>query len=82
MSFPLKMQPLVHQWKGDTVAKQPLPGGREVRVGGGVSGRRVERMPTIHQVMAVTITDTCKIYTLVIILNTKIEGNYNCQFDY
>ena len=43
ISFPLKMQPPVHQWKADTVARQPFPGGWEVGrlgVGVGVVGRR------------------------------------------
>lgn len=45
ISFPLKMQPPVHQWKADTVARQPLPGGWEVGSGGWCCRKEVECCP-------------------------------------
>lgn len=82
ISFPLKMQPLVHQWKADTVARQPLPGGCEVGSGGWCFRKGGEMLTEIQQVMAGMATDICKIYIYVLIPNTKIEKNCDCQFDY
>ena len=47
ISFPLKMQPPVHQWKADTVARQHLPEGWEVG-GGGWCCRKEDGM--LHEI--------------------------------
>lgn len=61
ISFPLRMQPPVHPWKADTVARQPLPGGWEVGSGeGGCFRKKGGMLPDIQQVMAGMVTDICK----------------------
>lgn len=42
------MQPPVHQWKADTVARQPLPGGWEVGGGGWCFRKEGGMPPEIH----------------------------------
>lgn len=46
------MQPPVHQWKADMVARQPLPGGWEVGSGGRCFRKEGGTLPEIQQVMA------------------------------
>lgn len=76
------MQPPVHQWKADTVARQPLPGGWEVGSGGWCFRKEGGKLPDIQQVMAGMATSICKIYIYVLIPNTKIEKHCGYQFDY
>lgn len=62
ISFPLKMQPPVHQWKADTVARQPPPGGCGVGNGGWCCRKEGGMWSEIWQVMAGTVTSICKIH--------------------
>ena len=55
------MQPLVHHWKADMVARQPLPGGWEVGSGGWCFKKEDGMLPEIQQVIAGTIKNICKI---------------------
>ena len=75
------MQPPVHQWKADTVARQPLPGGWEVGSGDWCCKKEDGILPEIQQVTAGAIISICRIYIYVLIPNTKIENTSDCQFD-